>query len=172
MIKYGMALVGQSVTTDAISNLQKRAGINVTGVLDTETKKLLVIPRCGVTEDVYNDQEYGKEKGITERRRRKRFTLQGSTWKKNVSVATQADLATERERQLPTRNPAERTKRDLPLCHWSSQLFHLRAPSSTDVPVLLLNQPETHDAERASLLYPCNAISSDQLFSGRFSREF
>ena len=26
-------------------------------------------------------------------------------------------------------------------CHWSSQLFNLRAPSSTYVPVLLLNQP-------------------------------
>ena len=30
---------------------------------------------------------------------------------------------------------------NLPLCHWSSQLFDLRAPSSTDVPVVLLNQP-------------------------------
>ena len=30
---------------------------------------------------------------------------------------------------------------NLPLCHWSSQLFDLRAPSSTYVPVLLLNQP-------------------------------
>ena len=29
---------------------------------------------------------------------------------------------------------------NLPLCHWSSQLFDLRAPSSTDVPFLLLNQ--------------------------------
>ena len=28
-----------------------------------------------------------------------------------------------------------------PLSHWSSQLFDLRAPSSTYVPVLLLNQP-------------------------------
>ena len=28
---------------------------------------------------------------------------------------------------------------NLPLCHWSSQLFDLRAPSSTDVPVLLLS---------------------------------
>ena len=32
---------------------------------------------------------------------------------------------------------------NLPLCHWSSQLFDLRAPSSTDVPVLLLNQPNS-----------------------------
>ena len=29
---------------------------------------------------------------------------------------------------------------NLPLFHWSSQLFNLRAPSSTHVPVLLLNQ--------------------------------
>ena len=29
---------------------------------------------------------------------------------------------------------------NLSLCHWSSQLFDLRVPSSTDVPVLLLNQ--------------------------------
>ena len=29
----------------------------------------------------------------------------------------------------------------LPLCRWSSQLFDLRALLSTDVPVLLLNQP-------------------------------
>ena len=29
---------------------------------------------------------------------------------------------------------------NLPLCYWSSQLFDLRAPSSTNVPVLLLNQ--------------------------------
>ena len=28
---------------------------------------------------------------------------------------------------------------NLPLCDWSSQLFDLRAPSLTDVPVLLLN---------------------------------
>ena len=37
---------------------------------------------------------------------------------------------------------------NLPLFHWSSQLFDLRAPSSNDVPVLLLNQP---DAKHASL---------------------
>ena len=29
----------------------------------------------------------------------------------------------------------------LPLCHWSSQLFDLRVLPSTDVPVLLINQP-------------------------------
>ena len=58
----------------------------------------------------------------------------------------QADLATDRERHLTTGKRAERTKldfrlRNLRLCHWSSQVFYLRAQSSTDVPVLLLNQP-------------------------------
>ena len=59
----------------------------------------------------------------------------------------EADLATGRKRQLTTGKRAERTKHefrtvpDMPLCHWSSQLFDLRTPSSTDVPVLLLNEP-------------------------------
>ena len=53
---------------------------------------------------------------------------------------------TERERHLTAGKRAVRTKLDfrcpsLPLCHWSSQLFDLCAPSSTDVPVMLLNQP-------------------------------
>ena len=34
----------------------------------------------------------------------------------------------------------------LPLCHWSIQLFDLRAQSSTDVPVLLLTQPNQSTA--------------------------
>ena len=36
---------------------------------------------------------------------------------------------------------------NLSLCHWSSQLFDLRAPSSTDVPVLFLNQPNVWNAQ-------------------------
>ena len=32
---------------------------------------------------------------------------------------------------------------NLPICHWSRQLFDLRMPSSTDIAVLLLNQPIT-----------------------------
>ena len=66
----------------------------------------------------------------------------------------QADLATGRERQLATGKRAERTKHDFRclicrsaiLCHWSSQLFDLRTPLSTDVPVLLLNQPNVLDS--------------------------
>ena len=36
---------------------------------------------------------------------------------------------------------------NLPLCHWSSQVFNLRTPSSTDVPVLILNQLNTRPWE-------------------------
>ena len=34
----------------------------------------------------------------------------------------------------------------LPLSHWSSQLFYLRVPLSTDVPILLLNQPNNQSS--------------------------
>ena len=56
----------------------------------------------------------------------------------------QADLATGRERQLTTGERGKDLTRlpvlNLPLCHWSIQLLDLCAPSSTNVPVLLLNQ--------------------------------
>ena len=52
-----------------------------------------------------------------------------------------ADLATEHERQLRTGKRAERTKRDF-RCQFAALLFDLRAPSSTDAPVVLLNQPK------------------------------
>ena len=39
----------------------------------------------------------------------------------------------------------------LPLSHRSSQLFDLRAPSSTDVPVLLLNQRINNHRAREEL---------------------
>ena len=42
---------------------------------------------------------------------------------------------------------------NLPLCHWFSQLFNLRALSSTDVSVLLLNQ-------RNRLMWMCSWMGS------------
>ena len=58
-------------------------------------------------------------------------------------------LATGREHQLATRKRAERTKHDFRclICRSAigQQLFDLRAPLSTDVPVLLLNQPTIED---------------------------
>ena len=40
---------------------------------------------------------------------------------------------------------------NLQLCHWWSQLFDLHAPSSTDVAVLLLNQPNNYIRARITL---------------------
>ena len=91
-------------------------------------------------------------------RTRRRHLCRWIPWTKLVSVRSlhfdaaqmielslltyEADLATERERQLTTKKRANRFPvLILPLCHWSSQQLHLRAPSSTDVPVLLLNKP-------------------------------
>ena len=47
---------------------------------------------------------------------------------------------------------------NLLLCHWSSQLFDLRASSSTDVPVLLLNQPTI-------FLKPLSGVVSDPVYT-------
>ena len=61
------------------------AGINVTGELDFETKKLFVIPRCGNTGEVNELSLYGEAR----QRRRKRDStddyLAGACEKLNVS---------------------------------------------------------------------------------------
>ena len=41
---------------------------------------------------------------------------------------------------------------NLPLCHWSSQLFNLHVLSSTDFPVLLLNQPNIKETTVKSIV--------------------
>ena len=51
MEKYKLIKPGENSNfNEKISDVQRRAGINVTGVLDFETKKLFVIPRCGNTD--------------------------------------------------------------------------------------------------------------------------
>ena len=52
---------------------------------------------------------------------------------------------------------------NLPLCDWSSQLFNWRAPSLTDVAVLLLNQPIGHfdRVERVAKAY-CGTVLGDE----------
>ena len=52
MLKY--KIPGNGVNfKERLSVVQRRAGINVTGELDFETKKLFVIPRCGNTDGEY-----------------------------------------------------------------------------------------------------------------------
>ena len=56
---------------------------------------------------------------------------------------------------------------NFPLCHWSSQLFDLRAPSSTDVPVLLLNQPIILDGVHPGLKI-VDTKASEHVITGLF----
>ncbi|XP_046645833.1 uncharacterized protein LOC124336177 isoform X2 [Daphnia pulicaria] len=59
--------------SDAIKDFQSFAGLNKTGKLDTETKKLMNKPRCGVPDRV---------RPGSSSTRQKRFALQGSKWPK------------------------------------------------------------------------------------------
>ena len=82
MKKYKTSSPGASLLDlpSELKKLQERAGINQTGVLDEATKRLILIPRCGVLESVDSPQEYGQAK------RQKRFTLQGTVWNKKVGL--------------------------------------------------------------------------------------
>ena len=83
MEKYGIKKPGQAVNfTDMIAKIQYRGGLNVTGKLDYETKKLFVLPRCGVREQEDENQVHSS---LESRRRIKRYTKQGTEWKKRVS---------------------------------------------------------------------------------------
>ena len=88
-------LTGQQLT-NAIRNLQFTAGLNVTGVLDPETRVLLVKPRCGVPDvsssGYRNKRSLGSGSGKEQSediwfhsdgvslKRVKRYNLQGERW--------------------------------------------------------------------------------------------
>ena len=58
MLKYNIIKNASNASVDFTENIaviQRKAGINVTGELDFETKKILVNPRCGNTDD--DDEE-------------------------------------------------------------------------------------------------------------------
>lgn len=58
MLKYNIIKNASNAGVDFTENIaviQRKAGINVTGELDFETKKILVTPRCGNTDD--DDEE-------------------------------------------------------------------------------------------------------------------
>lgn len=100
MEKYKTSASGASLTDlpTELKKLQERAGITQTGVLDEATKKLIIIPRCGVFESADSPQEYGEAK------REKRFTLQGSVWnKKNLKfrfLSSTQDLPEREQRDV------------------------------------------------------------------------
>ena len=58
---------------DSLENLQRFAGLTVSGILDEPTKELIETPRCGMP-DITKAED----------KRKRRFTLQGSKWRKNV----------------------------------------------------------------------------------------
>ncbi|KAJ7357480.1 hypothetical protein OS493_024996 [Desmophyllum pertusum] len=80
MEKYAMKKPGQAVNMSTmIARVQDMAGMNITGKMDDETKKLFVIPRCGVNEKQDELQTTG---GGSISRRKKRYNLQGTYWRK------------------------------------------------------------------------------------------
>jgi matrix metalloproteinase-14 (membrane-inserted) len=64
------------LVTEAIKDFQHFAGIELTGKLDKLTLELMQLPRCGVRDII--DAPSGSER----RRRRRRYALEGSRWKK------------------------------------------------------------------------------------------
>ena len=73
--------------TENISVVQRKAGITVTGELDFETKKLLVIPRCGNTDDDEEEEEPRPMEGQSRRvKRRLRSYLVGICDQVEVSL--------------------------------------------------------------------------------------
>lgn len=83
----GIRVAGTLNFTTKIEKLQRLAGIKVTGKLDDETKKLFIIPRCGVLEEEDNPQRLNDTETDVEVTpyRRKRFYLQGTYWNKKVT---------------------------------------------------------------------------------------
>ncbi|NP_001296676.1 matrix metalloproteinase-14-like precursor [Hydra vulgaris] len=57
---------------NSIENLQRFAGIPVSGILDAPTQELIETPRCGLPDFKKPNES-----------RNRRYTLQGTTWKKN-----------------------------------------------------------------------------------------
>lgn len=64
-------LLDANTWNKAVEDFQSFAGLNVTGILDEETMKLMSLPRCGVKDKV----------GSSENNRSKRYALQGSRWR-------------------------------------------------------------------------------------------
>lgn len=65
-------LISEDFLKQAISKFQRTAGITITGIMDDETQRAMLLPRCGVSDTV----------GTGDLARRKRYALHGSSWHK------------------------------------------------------------------------------------------
>jgi len=92
-------LLTEDGVSKALKRLQKFGGVNQTGVLDDDTIELIKTPRCGLKdnldednlenleilevgdEDIEENEEEEREAYFPTRKRKKRFALQGSRWK-------------------------------------------------------------------------------------------
>lgn len=63
-------LLSDDYVREAISEFQRMAGLPVTGSIDEETQKTMLLPRCGVKDPI----------GTGNSARRKRYALHGSKW--------------------------------------------------------------------------------------------
>ena len=75
------ALANQKSIIASIKSLQRFSGLKETGYVDNETKMLMKLPRCGLPDNAYN----------LNTRRKRRFTLQGTTWRKTVRQVAQTN---------------------------------------------------------------------------------
>ncbi|XP_065663368.1 matrix metalloproteinase-2 isoform X1 [Hydra vulgaris] len=65
----------ENTLKESLQNLQTFAGIPASGILDTPTKELIQTPRCGMP-------DFSSNTGTLLGSRKRRYTLQGSAWKK------------------------------------------------------------------------------------------
>ncbi|XP_069765350.1 matrix metalloproteinase-17-like isoform X2 [Narcine bancroftii] len=113
--------------TDAIKSMQRFAGIQETGILDQQTLDLMKKRRCSLP-DIIGTSEIM-------RRRRKRYALSGSVWKKRI--------LTWRIKKYPVESQLDQSKIGSLLHHafqvWSkvSPLEFRQSPGSGDVDILI-----------------------------------
>ncbi|XP_069105434.1 matrix metalloproteinase-24-like [Argopecten irradians] len=81
LMKYGYlsndgthsgSLRSQEVVSNGIAQFQRMAGLPITGVVDSETIRMMKMPRCGNSDEM----------GFSDRARKKRYALHGSKWSK------------------------------------------------------------------------------------------